>query len=122
MMKGLPPCGREPYDSGVLSVSFGSEWRYLQRHGDREQERSHDDDSAGAMERDHGEATGDDRPSAANYYLDGAARGEPPGRWWGRGSAILDLAGEVDEKTMALLYGEESGAFWGRAAGTATGQ
>lgn len=33
-----------------------------------------------------------------------AARGEPPGQWWGAGAETLGLAGEVDAATMTGLY------------------
>ena len=38
-----------------------------------------------------------------SYYLDGD---EPPGRWWGRGAAILGLSGDVDaEAFLAVMAG-----------------
>jgi conjugative relaxase-like TrwC/TraI family protein len=38
-----------------------------------------------------------------SYYLDGD---EPPGRWWGRGAALLGLSGDVDaEAFLALMAG-----------------
>ena len=39
-----------------------------------------------------------------NYYTGAVTAGEPPGRWQGRGAAILGLAGEVDPQDMTALY------------------
>jgi hypothetical protein len=39
-----------------------------------------------------------------NYYTGAVTAGEPPGRWYGRGAAILGLAGEVDSQDMTALY------------------
>ena len=39
-----------------------------------------------------------------NYYTGAVTAGEPPGRWYGRGAAILGLAGEVDTQDMTALY------------------
>src|SRR5215210_8306426 len=46
--------------------------------------------------------TRDVATSKHDYYT---GRGEAPGVWTGRGSAILGLAGEVDAEDMAVLYG-----------------
>ena len=40
--------------------------------------------------------------SKHDYYT---GTGETPGRWAGRGAALLGLAGEVDADDMAALYG-----------------
>ena len=39
-----------------------------------------------------------------NYYTGAVTAGEPPGRWYGRGAAMLGLAGEVDPQDMSALY------------------
>ena len=39
-----------------------------------------------------------------NYYTGAVTAGEPPGRWYGRGAAVLGLAGEVDPQDMTALY------------------
>ena len=39
---------------------------------------------------------------AADYYT---AAGNPPGRWAGRGAALLGVAGEVTEAQMKALFG-----------------
>ena len=46
--------------------------------------------------------TRDVATSKHDYYT---GRGEAPGVWSGRGSALLGLAGEVDADDMAVLYG-----------------
>ena len=40
--------------------------------------------------------------SKHDYYT---GAGETPGKWAGRGAALLGLAGEVDADDMAALYG-----------------
>ena len=41
-----------------------------------------------------------------SYYLDGD---EPPGRWWGRGSELLGLNGDVDpEAFLAVMAGKHA--------------
>jgi hypothetical protein len=39
-----------------------------------------------------------------NYYTGAVTAGEPPGRWYGRGAAVLGLAGEVASQDMTALY------------------
>src|SRR3954452_9522630 len=39
----------------------------------------------------------------ADYYV---AKGQPPGRWAGRGAATLNVAGVVTEAQMRNLFGE----------------
>src|SRR3954453_13487900 len=39
----------------------------------------------------------------ADYYV---AKGQPPGRWAGRGAATLGVAGVVTEAQMRNLFGE----------------
>jgi hypothetical protein len=39
-----------------------------------------------------------------NYYTGAVAAGEPPGRWYGEGAALLGLSGEVDRQDMTALY------------------
>ena len=39
-----------------------------------------------------------------NYYTGAVTAGEPPGRWYGRGAAVLGLSGEVDTQDMTALY------------------
>lgn len=41
-----------------------------------------------------------------SYYLDAVTEGEPPGRWMGRGAALLGLAGEVTADHMETLFEE----------------
>ena len=41
--------------------------------------------------------------SLADYYV---ARGQPPGRWAGRGAAGLGVTGVVTEEQMRTLFGE----------------
>ncbi|WP_155884827.1 MobF family relaxase [Actinomadura flavalba] len=41
--------------------------------------------------------------SAAEYYT---AKGNPPGRWMGRGAELLGLDGAVSEEQMKALYGD----------------
>lgn len=49
-----------------------------------------------------------------NYYT--GAVGEPPGRWYGEGAALLGLVGEVDAQDMNALYDHfidpRDPAFW----------
>ncbi|MCD2193594.1 relaxase domain-containing protein [Actinomycetospora endophytica] len=39
-----------------------------------------------------------------NYYTGAVADGEPPGRWWGAGTAALGLSGEVDPQDMRAVF------------------
>src|SRR5215210_157166 len=39
-----------------------------------------------------------------NYYTGAVTAGEPPGRRYGQGAALLGLAGEVDPQDMTALY------------------
>ncbi|HET9650434.1 MAG TPA: relaxase domain-containing protein, partial [Microlunatus sp.] len=41
--------------------------------------------------------------SLADYYV---AKGQPPGRWAGRGSVTLNVSGVVTEAQMKNLFGE----------------
>src|SRR5487761_1371422 len=51
-----------------------------------------------------GDVTKGKGQSAADYY---AARGNPPGRWIGRGAPLLGLAGkQVTEEQMRALFGQ----------------
>src|SRR5436305_7064245 len=69
------------------------------------------------LARDHAARDGEAR-GPIDYYLD---RDEPPGRWWGRGSGELGLAGEVRaEQLEALLTGSHPGS--GRQLGRAFGE
>ena len=39
-----------------------------------------------------------------SYYTGAVAEGEPPGRWWGSGAALLGLRGLVDAQDMRGVY------------------
>ena len=45
--------------------------------------------------------------ASTDYYT--SAKGEPPGRWQGRGAAALGLEGQVDAGMMRRLYHEDVG-------------
>jgi len=52
-----------------------------------------------------------------SYYLDG---GEPPGRWWGRGTEELGLDGQIDDEAfLAVMAGQHpaTGSELGRRFG-----
>jgi hypothetical protein len=60
--------------------------------------------------------------SAGGYYINAAQAGEPPGRWWGPGAAVLGFAeGErVERAPYDLVYGQvdpRTGERLGRARG-----
>jgi TrwC relaxase len=69
-----------------LSVSWGSDARYLTSHAEEGRER--------------------DRAARDNYYLRAAEHGEPAGVWHGRGAESLGLTGEVSRAQMLGLYNE----------------
>ena len=58
--------------------------------------------------------------TAGGYYLNASLQGEAPGRWFGRGAALLDLAGQVDRSAYDALYAQldpRTGVQLGRARG-----
>src|SRR5215204_3041354 len=65
-----------------------SDWGYLLRHAE---------DARGPIEAGQVEPT--------NYYAEASKHGEPPGLWWGEGTAALGLQGEVDHDVMEMVYG-----------------
>lgn len=50
----------------------------------------------------HGAGHASER-TAGGYYLNASLQGEAPGRWFGRGAALLGLAGQVDRSAYDAL-------------------
>ena len=90
-----------------------SDWRYLTRHAQDGREREDDGPLRDAAHKDRDR----DRP-VRDYYTSGAARGEPAGRWWGRGAESLGLRGEVREAVMETVYGDLADPATGEALGS----
>ena len=71
--------------SGPKPLHAGDGYEYLTRQvatQDRDRDRSRD---------------------LTDYYTE---HGTPPGRWWGKGAALLGMSGSVTEQQMQALFGE----------------